>query len=218
MTAKRFAIVTGTVITAVLFALILTGETMYEPRSDTEPYFTEPSVSAAVVLPDSPAGDEMRRILNVELSAAAARNEMNFNEYLAEGGNAADYVSADAEIEIEILGETETAVSFLICVNEDDGSVYGRTRYYNLDPDTGIHLTLEDVLGENYRGIVWKGIMSAINDAPSLRDRLRGEEELAPLINRDWMFYVTDDGVTVVFDVGEAADEELGMVEITVIQ
>lgn len=192
---KRITIV-STVLLAVLFIFL------FAPDKETVTE-RDQTVPAVAELADSPAKEELLRILESESAAVMARAELNRQEDVTGG------------VQVEILGETETALSFAIIKNSPELSVYGRACYYNLDPDTGGHITLEDVLGADYRNTVMTAVNARLEEDAELRERLYGVD-IAPLINRDRMFYVTDTGVTAVFDVGEIADEDYGIVEITV--
>jgi len=177
---KRISVKIGTALLAVLFVFTLS----FTERKD-------------------PATREIQRLVDSKISEIANRTA----EFTSLG---ADPSSVEANVSHAILCSTSDAVSFMIKVDGNGAPTYGNTDYYNIDPVTGEHLTLEDVFGPDFCDVIWERLRPGLE-----ADRgIYGVDLVRPLINRNRMFYFTDDGKTavIVFGMGEIAPDERGII------
>ena len=74
--------------------------------------------------------------------------------YLENGGDESDYLIPEIRIDYRLCCNNGEIVSFVLTKSETSASYYEEQYYYNIDLDTGKELTLRDLLGPQYGGII----------------------------------------------------------------
>lgn len=111
---------------------------------------------------------ETAKRVNEEIDACMAeyindahlRIEEYKQAFLATGGTEAEWnerqITVDADYEIK--AQTNDVLSFVLIYSESWNSVYGETKYYNINLKDGSSITLEELLGEDYAEIIKKQV------------------------------------------------------------
>lgn len=180
----------------------------------------EPEVSG---LKDSGRQEQINRLIQKKVEAAQKmleeRSRQEREAFLRTGGRAEDYIPAKSSITYSIKCSNAKTLSFVLNITWDRAQSSLEQDFYNLDPGTGAVLTLENLLGKNYRSVVDAGVRKQMQErAVQHKDWTyftgsNGFQGIRP----DRKFYVDAAGnVVVVFDKYEIAPGFMGPQEFTI--
>ena len=172
--------------------------------------------------------DDLEQRINYEVALkidrvvneAKSRARDYYDAYIATGGKKEDFRPIEIVVEYEVKCNNGEWVSFVITEYETHASFYSESYYYNMDLDTGVELSLANLLGENYiekaNQAVREGIAqreAADPDAMFFHDEL-GFQTITP----DQNFYINEAGhPVVVFNKYDIAPGYMGSQEFEII-
>lgn len=190
--SKKNIIFMSTVIFAVLFAVI-TVRFVYGEIADNRP----------------PEIKEIERLYHSEISVIQNRDSAYEMAFAKSGGDPGEYEHMDNSVDLDILFSSEDILSIKISSEAEDASPYGREKYYNIHRGTGKHLTLPDILGYDYKKKIESALIPQVESDTEVYDGI----DVLPMINEDRMFYLADNGntVVIVFDTGEITPDSMGI-------
>ncbi len=96
---------------------------------------------------------------------AQGRAEEYRQAFLATGGTKEEWAAHEISIRVwyEVRTQSDRYLSLVVKGAESWTSAYSEDRYYNLDLETGKWITLRDILGDDYAGIVRRSILAQID-------------------------------------------------------
>lgn len=174
----------------------------------------EPKVSG---LKDNGRQEQINRLIRKKVEAAQKmleeRSRQEREAFLQTGGKAEDYVPAESSITYSVKCSNAKMLSFVLNITWDRAQSSQGQDFYNLDPDTGAAVTLESLLGKNYKSVVDAGVRRQMQErAAQHKDwtYFTGSDGFQG-IRQDQKFYVNAAGnVVVVFDKYEIAPGFMG--------
>ena len=180
----------------------------------------EPKVSG---LKDSGRQEQINRLIRKKVDAAQKmleeRSRQEREAFLQTGGRAEDYIPAESSVTYSIKCSNAKTLSFVLDIMWDRAQSSLEQDFYNLDPGTGAALTLENLLGKNYRSVVDAGVRRQMQERAAQHkdwEYFTGSDGFQG-IRRDQKFYVNAAGnVVVVFDKYEIAPGFMGPQEFTI--
>jgi len=125
-----------------------------------------------------------------------------YDAFIATGGKKEDFAPTEIIVDYEIKNLNEKYVSFIINKFECQASAFNVFYYYNIDLESGRELTLRDIIGSDYKNIIYRQIEKQIEAMDEDRKFYLFEEvNRIDLINENRPFYINDKGnVVVVFE------------------
>lgn len=108
------------------------------------------------------------------------RSEQEREAFFQTGGKAEDYIPAKSSITYSIKCSNNKMLSFVLDITWDRAQSSLEQVFYNLDPNTGAALTLENLLGRDYKTVV--------------DDSIREQMEERTAQHSDWMYFTGSDG------------------------
>ncbi|MCI2055732.1 MAG: RsiV family protein [Oscillibacter sp.] len=153
------------------------------------------------------------------LDAAAQKDAAEYREnWIAMGNSSADFTPIRYDFDYETYYTSDSTLSFLIrqqqtiTTNTEDTST--TLFYYNLDVSTGEDLTLQGLLGDDWKSVISSAVDQQIRDGGDARLIAYYQEfwvDKNVPIDETQKFYLDKDGnVVVVFDEGWIAPYENG--------
>ncbi len=161
---------------------------------------------------------EIQTRVDAILDEANKRSELEHKAFLETGGNEEDYIPVTVTVTYDIKSSNEKYLSFTITETEVRASSYTEHMFYNLDLTTGEDITLEDLLGEDWKSIADESIREQIAQRSQIEgniyfdgsDGIPGFESVGDHPN----FYINASGNPVIcFDKYEIAPGYMGTPE-----
>lgn len=160
-------------------------------------------------------------------TAAKQRFEEYKEAFFATGGTEEEWGgrTCDVDVEYTVTYQEGTRLSLVLTTTESWAAVYGQRYYYNLDVQTGKTLTLEDVLGVDWKEICNESIVAEIERRIAEEEDMmywgytEGDEYIDDIegfqsVSEQTSFYINERGnVVVCFDKYEIAPGYMGMQE-----
>lgn len=149
-------------------------------------------------------------------------NEVRIKEYydafIETGGKKEDFIPVGIDINYEIKQISDKYVSFIISQHETRFSAYNYNYYYNIDIEKGHILTLEDLMGQQYREKITNSIEKTINSWSNEKKELLFENlEIEDYITTNTNFYINNENeLVIVFDKYQIAAGSMGEVEFVI--
>lgn len=167
------------------------------------------------------AADDINREILSLCTQYADEAERRAKEYqaafLETGGSLEEWADHNIKITVsyEIKRQSSSCLSFLIRGTESWTTAYSETKYYNLDLNTGKHLTLKDLLGSDYVSLANESIRKQIAERQKAGEVFFSEEEGGFTgISEDAGFYINErNRPVIVFEKYEIAPGASGNVE-----
>lgn len=157
---------------------------------------------------------EIQHKLNAIQAAAEQRAEEAKKEALAAGRTPEEVQYFTVRVNYEIKSSNESTLSFVINDTESFANTYTEQTFYNIDMKTGKELTLTDVLGKDYKDIVYHSLKQQIQERTHSNPQLmfyRINEDPDVILDH-LKFYINSAGNAVVsFDKGEIAPPPMGI-------
>jgi hypothetical protein len=109
---------------------------------------------------------EIEKIVNDYTADAKARCEADKKAFLATGGTEEEWAKRDLNIKVDyqLKYQQGSILSFVLTADESWYGAYDLKYYYNLDLKENKKLTLEDVLGEDYKNIAEDSIKKQMTE------------------------------------------------------
>lgn len=145
-----------------------------------------------------------------------------YDAFLETGGKKEDFLPVDIIVDYEVKQNDKNTLSFIVTRFIGFASAYTEKFYYNIDLKNDKMITLQDLLGENYKEIANRQIQAAIDLANQTEDSMFFKE--GDLSNSEFKsiqdnqnFYINQDGKpVVVFDKYEIAAGAAGFPEFVI--
>ena len=163
----------------------------------------------------------------IDAIVADARQEakQNREEAIAQGQDPTEWMPVILDITYEIKSSNEKILSFVIHKTETAASAYTQQIFYNIELSSGKDLTLEDVLGPDYKEIANQAIQETIDQRiaedpvqwPYFVPTPDMPDEGFQGITDDQKFYIDGSGnVVISFDEYEIGPGSMGIQNFTV--
>ena len=160
---------------------------------------------------------QIEKMTSLYEEEAIQRAEEYKEAFLATGGTEEEWEEHDIQIKVwyEIKCQTENTLSFVVKGTESWTSAYAETRYYNLDLKSNSFLSLEDVLGTDYKSVADGQIRAQIEEYTKAGETFFTPEEGGFTgITGDTSFYLNEKGnPVIVFEKYAIAPGAMGEVE-----
>ncbi len=151
---------------------------------------------------------------------ALRRAEEYRTAFLETGGTPEEWEEHDLKITVsyEIKQQNSDYISFVIRGTENWTNAYNESKYYNLDLNTGIIVTLKDMLGDDYARLVNETIREQIEERQKAGETFFTEEEGGfSGITEDTKFYINGNNrAVIVFEKYEIAPGSAGEIRFEV--
>lgn len=140
--------------------------------------------------------------------------------FLETGGTEEEWAAHNIEIYVgyEVKAQTDKYLSVIVTGSENWSNAYAETRYYNFDLEKGRQVTLEDLLGADYKEIADEAILSQIPEKEAQSGMDYWEEDFTG-VTEDTNFYVNEAGnPVIVFGQYEIAPGAAGEPEFEIVR
>ena len=161
---------------------------------------------------------EIQTRIDAILAEAQARAEETRAAFVATGGDPDEFIPVTISVDYEVKCQSSQYLSFVVLKTETKASAYTELFCYNIDLETGRELTLQDMLGPDYKEIANQVIREEIarrsqNPDNVYFDGTDGIEGFQS-INADQKFYINAGGnPVVIFEKYEIAPGYMGQQE-----
>lgn len=168
--------------------------------------------------------NEIRLKINEIVKEAEQRAKEYHQAYLDTGGKDEDRFKMEISVDYSIHRSDDYYVSFSVTKTESLASIYGETKYYNIDLSTGKEITLKQLFGDKYKSLINKEIQKQI-DSSLKKDPTSfftaeddmPEDSIFHSISDNQMFYLDNAGdAVIVFEKYSIAPGYMGAVEFKV--
>lgn len=187
------------------------------PGSVTTDIQDEAAVAARI-------SEEIQKMCDTYVAEAQERADEYKKAFLATGGTEEEWKAHNIQINVdyEVKNQTVDFLSFVVNGTENWNSAGSVTRYYNLNLKDWSYVTLEDMLGENYKAIADDSIkaqMETYNQAnPEMPYWTEAEGGFAG-VTENTNFYINEKGKpVVVFDKYEVGPGAMGKPEFEIVK
>ncbi len=166
---------------------------------------------------------EIQTRIQAILDAAETRAQEAKAAYVATGGEEEAFIPIIIDVDYQIKCQNGRYLSFVVQTAETQASVYQELFPYTIDLEAGKELTLQDVLGPDYKDIANTAIRAAIAERSqdphnSYFDGTEGVEGFQS-VTADQKFYLNENGNPVVlFQKYEIAPGYMGVQEFEIAQ
>ncbi len=164
---------------------------------------------------------EIQAKIDIIKQNAELRAEEDKKAFLESGGTEEDLPYFTVDVNYEVKSSNENILSFVINHTESYANTYTYQTFYNIDLKSGKEMTLNDILGNNYKEIVAESITKQI------KERIKKEPQLMYYVNDGELdevtldhlqFYINSLGnVVISFDKGTIAPPPVGIQEFEII-
>ncbi len=183
-------------------------------------------ISAEIPAVSGTGNEELETRINAEiqkrvddiLAEANQRSEAEHKAFLETGGKEEDYVPMKIDVTYDVKSSNEKYLSFVIYDTEVRATAFEQQIFYNIDLETGEDVTLEDLLGEDWKSIADESIREQIAE----RSKVEGNSYFDgsngipgfETVGDNPKFYINEAGNPVVcFDEYEIAPGYMGLQE-----
>ena len=158
---------------------------------------------------------EIQEKIDAGMAEAQQRADEEYQAYLATGGDPDSFIPVTICFDYEVKSSTEEYLSFELQRYEVRASSFTELTYYTINLKTGGEITLEDLLGPQYREKANAAVQAVISASPE--DFFTPEQGGFTGITDTQRFYINEAGNPVlVFEKYEIAPGALGVQEIEV--
>lgn len=161
---------------------------------------------------------EIQKKINDCIAENEAVAKGYYEAFIETGGKPEDFIPVGITVDYDIKCINENYASFVISQYETAFQAYNHEFYYNLDLESGKHLTLKDWYGNDYKKIVAESIENTIAGWTNEQKEMLWEDiAIIDLISENTDFYINPDNrIVVVFAQYEAAYGAAGTLEFTI--
>lgn len=162
--------------------------------------------------------NEIAKFVNEVVGEYECHAKERYDAILATGGSEEDFIPFDIVIDYEIKCCNERFISFVVYGWEMTASYYSVQKYYTIDLEEGVELTIRDVLGNDYVNIVENAVKNESKNWDIQRRELLWDNiDYAEILNDESNYYIDEQGqVYVVFNKYEIAAGAAGIIEVRV--
>lgn len=167
---------------------------------------------------------EIDKAVEEYVKGAQERIEEYKQAFIETGGTEEEFAEKNIKVNVdyEVKCQNENYLSFVLTGNESWSGAYAVYYYYNLDMKNGQHLTLKDLLGENYVDTANQQILAEMKKRTEENpDYTYFDEEMGGFttVTEDTNFYINQEGnPVVVFDKYEVAPGFMGRQEFEIVK
>lgn len=167
---------------------------------------------------------EIDKAVEEYVKGAQERIEEYKQAFIETGGTEEEFAEKNIKVNVdyEVKCQNENYLSFVLTGNESWSGAYAVYYYYNLDMKNGQHLTLKDLLGENYVDTANQQIFAEMKKRTEENpDYTYFDEEMGGFttVTEDTNFYINQEGnPVVVFDKYEVAPGFMGRQEFEIVK
>ncbi len=115
---------------------------------------------------------QIKTSMEEQLAQAREEARAEWNAYLDTGGDPAEYIPAEVCVDYEVKSSEGNEISFVVWLSRIRANYYRECVYYNYDLATGNEITLQDLLGRDWREKAYSLILSEMKK----REEKAGEE------------------------------------------
>ncbi|WP_066494829.1 DUF3298 and DUF4163 domain-containing protein [Abyssisolibacter fermentans] len=155
-----------------------------------------------------------------ELTKEAERNaEEDKKAFVETGGKEEDFSPFTIKSDYELKLANEKILSFIVYQSVSQAYSYENYYYYNINLETNKMITLDDMLGKDYKKIIDEDIVRQIEELKKNPDNsfFEANEGGFKGIKDDQRFYINEQGkVVIVFDKYEIAPGYMGRLEFAI--
>lgn len=161
---------------------------------------------------------EIQTRIDAVLEEAQARAAETKEAFVATGGDPDEFMPVIISVDYEVKCQNDQYLSFVISKTETKASAYTEFFCYNIDLETGKELTLQDMLGPDYKEIANQVIREEIDRRSQDPDNVYfdGTDGIEGFqsITADQRFYINENGnPVVIFEKYEIAPGYMGQQE-----
>ena len=161
---------------------------------------------------------EIQTRIDAVLEEAQARAAETKEAFVATGGDPDEFMPVIISVDYEVKCQNDQYLSFVIFKTETKASAYTEFFCYNIDLETGKELTLQDMLGPDYKEIANQVIREEIDRRSQDPDNVYfdGTDSIEGFqsITADQRFYINENGnPVVIFEKYEIAPGYMGQQE-----
>ncbi|MFV0517460.1 MAG: DUF3298 domain-containing protein [Aminipila sp.] len=205
-------------------AKVFTAEQIHE---ETDSYITDMKIPGIEGLKDKKLQSEINELVYKQVTAAVAETQTMMEDYkkayLETGGKEEEYVTREIDVDYSVQCLTEDILSFSVYKTETLASAYFDMFYYNYDLKTGKPITLEGLLGSDYKEVANKQIKEQIAERSKVEGNFywNGEEGIDGFesITDNQQFYVNKKGnPVIIFNKYEIAPGYMGIQEFEIVK
>lgn len=200
-------------------AKVFTVEKIHE---ETESYVADMKIPGIEGLKDEKLQKQINELVYSQVTAATDETKAVLEEYkqafLETGGTEDEFMQQEILVDYEVKCLNEEILSFSVYKMQTLASAYSDLFYYNYDLTTSSPLTLEKMLGSNYKEIANEQIKKEIAERSKAEDAVYWDgsygTEGFSTISEDQQFYVNKKGnPVIVFNKYEIAPGYMGIQE-----
>lgn len=217
-----FAETVSTIPVLNSLARVFTAEKVHE---ETDSYVADMNIPGIEGLKDVKLQKEINDLVKSQVTSAVDETKVLMKEYrkayVETGGTEADYMPRDISVDYEVKCLNDNILSFSVYKTETLASAYFDMFYYNYDLKTSKPITLEGMLGSDYKEVANKQIKQQIAERSKVEgniywDGSEGEEGFKSITDNQ-QFYVNEAGnPVIIFNKYEIAPGFMGIQEFEV--
>ena len=223
-TSEAFASTVADIPVLNSLAKIFTVEKVHE---ENDVYVADLNIPGVEGLNNPELEKKINNLVKTQVDAAVEETKQMVAEdkkaWLETGGKEEDYINREISVDYEVKCLNEDFISFVVYKTQTMASAYFDMFYYNYDLKTGEELSLEDMLGSDYKAVANEQIKAEIakraQDPDAIyfdgSDGIDGFES----ISDNQVFYVNEKGnPVIVFNKYEIAPGYMGIQEFEIVK
>lgn len=161
---------------------------------------------------------EIQTRIDAILAEASERGEAEHKAFLETGGKEEDFIPVTVDVTYDVKSSNEKYLSFVIYECEVRASSFTQQLFYNIDLETGKDITLEELLGEDWKAIADESIHAQIEERSKVEGNMffDGSDGIEGFqtVGDHPQFYINEAGNPVIcFDKYEIAPGYMGIQE-----
>lgn len=156
--------------------------------------------------------EEIQQKIDAGMAQAQERAAQEYEAYVATGGDPDEFIPVTITFDYEVKSCTDDVLSFELQRFEVRASSFTELTYYNIDLNTGESITLEDLLGPDWKDKVNAVVNAAIDEYPEFY--FAKDQGGFTGVSDNQRFYINEAGnPVVVFQKYEIAPGSSGVLE-----
>lgn len=156
--------------------------------------------------------EEIQQKIDAGMAQAQERAAQEYDAYVATGGDPDEFIPVTITFDYEVKSCTDDVLSFELQRFEVRASSFTELTYYNIDLNTGESITIEDLLGPDWKDKVNAVVNAAIDEHPEFY--FAKDQGGFTGVSDNQRFYINEAGnPVVVFQKYEIAPGSSGVLE-----
>ena len=179
-----------------------------------------PNVDVAGLTGENSWTEEINQTITETMESSVAssmrRAQEYYEAYVSTGGDPEEFHQMLIDVDYEVKYTSDHILSFIIYKMETLASGYQENYYYNIDLQTGETITLDDLLGADYVGIIAAQVEEQLENLPEEDKGMLFTDavDIREVIEEDVGFYLDENGgIVVVFPKYSIGAGALGLME-----